>query len=86
VTKKLGGAVERNRIRRRLKEALRTGALDLAQPGFDYVVVARSAVLARPFPAIVEDFRAALVRLHAATQPTDRRPTSPQPGGKGRPR
>ena len=43
VSKKLGGSVERNRIKRRLREASRT-LLPLLQTGIDVVVVARSPV------------------------------------------
>lgn len=41
VSKKLGNAVQRNRIRRRLKEIYRTGEERFA-PGYDMVVVART--------------------------------------------
>lgn len=65
VTKKIGGAVERNRIRRRLKEALRVngpGALG-AEPGRDYVFVARRAALAADFADIVTQMTEGLARL-----------------------
>lgn len=42
VSKKLGGAVVRNRVRRRLKEVCRLNP-EAFPPGYDYVVVARSA-------------------------------------------
>jgi ribonuclease P protein component len=40
VSAKLGGAVQRNRIRRRLKEIYRTNE-DKMAPGYDVVIVAR---------------------------------------------
>jgi ribonuclease P protein component len=49
VTKKVGSAVVRNRIRRRLKEAVRTHAAGDMAPGNDYVIVGRDDVLAAPF-------------------------------------
>src|SRR5690606_20776430 len=49
VTKKVGNAVVRNRVRRRLREAVRTHAADDMTPGSDYVIVGRKDVLAAPF-------------------------------------
>jgi ribonuclease P protein component len=42
-------AVERNRIRRRLKEAVRRAEHDCARAGVDYVLVGRRAALSEPF-------------------------------------
>ncbi|KQT87902.1 ribonuclease P protein component [Aurantimonas sp. Leaf443] len=55
ITKKVGGAVERNRIRRRLREAIRLGAQADMAPGFDYVVVARRELLGLPFEALKDE-------------------------------
>lgn len=54
VTKKVGNAVVRNRIRRRLRQALRSDAL-APKPGHDYVIVARRDVLTVPFTQLIED-------------------------------
>jgi ribonuclease P protein component len=52
VTKQSGGAVQRNRIRRRLKEALRLLDPLPARPGHDYVILARPEALGMPFLAL----------------------------------
>ena len=73
VTRKTGGAVERNRIRRRLKEAVRLGPLATeppaatplaVQPGYDYVLIGRRAALNGPFEAILKDLDRALRAVH----------------------
>ncbi len=64
ITKKLGNAVTRNRIRRRLKAALTTLESDFATSGFDYVVVARQAAFNRPFADLMDDLRRALETVH----------------------
>jgi ribonuclease P protein component len=45
-TKRIGGAVERNRAKRRLRECARLLLPALASPGFDYVFIARLAAFA----------------------------------------
>ncbi len=52
VTKRQGNAVERNRMRRRLKEAVRLSAGATMKPGHDYVIVARRDVLDTAFPKL----------------------------------
>ncbi len=52
VTRKVGNAVVRNRVRRRLREAVRVHAAGDMLPGSDYVIVGREEVLAAPFADI----------------------------------
>lgn len=52
VTKKVGNAVVRNRIRRRLKEAIRVHAARDMAPATDYVIVGRRELLDAPFDAL----------------------------------
>lgn len=64
VTKKLGGAVVRNRIRRRLKAAVSAIAPRVASPNHDYVLVARLAAFDRDFTELKKDLERALHRVH----------------------
>lgn len=63
ITKKLGGAVVRNRIRRRLKAALRELAGRHARSDMDYVVVARRPAYDQDFAGLTADLAAALDRV-----------------------
>jgi ribonuclease P protein component len=62
VSRKVGSAVERNRVRRRLREIVRRSAAMCR--GHDYVLVGRRAALGLPFERLVEDLDSALRRLH----------------------
>jgi ribonuclease P protein component len=64
-TKKIGGAVVRNRARRRLKEAAWRLLPELGLAGVDYVFVARQGAPDAPWAALLDDVRNALIRLRA---------------------
>jgi ribonuclease P protein component len=64
-TKRIGGAVQRNRAKRRMREAARLLLPDLALPGFDYVFIARGGVTTRPWARLLDDVKSALIRLAA---------------------
>jgi ribonuclease P protein component len=65
VSKKVGTAVERNRVRRRLRAIVKQAAT-LMRPGYDYVLVGRRAALQEPFERMVATFDSAVRRVHAA--------------------
>jgi ribonuclease P protein component len=64
-TRRIGGAVVRNRAKRRLREAARLLLPQFAQPGFDYVLIARGGVTTRPWARLLDDVKTALIRLAA---------------------
>ncbi|MGE0748339.1 MAG: ribonuclease P protein component [Rhodospirillales bacterium] len=68
VTRKVGGAVVRNRVRRRLRAAAAEVLCEAAMPGHDYVLIGRGATVKRPYAALVDDLRTAVARLRMRRQ------------------
>ena len=64
VTKQIGKAVERNRIRRRLREVVRLSGGAQMKAGHDYVLIGRREALRLPFDRMSDEFAQALKRAH----------------------
>jgi len=83
VSRKVGGAVERNRLRRQLREIVRLSATTSLRAGNDYVVIGRRAGLEIPFVNLTADFTGALKRLakkrRAGTGVPDSKTSPPDP-------
>jgi ribonuclease P protein component len=71
VTRQIGNAVVRNRIRRRLREAVRR-VEDGAETGTDYVLVGRRAALTLPFERLVTDLSSGFDALRPGNRPQTR--------------
>ena len=68
VSRQVGKAVERNRVRRRLREIVRLADAGKLQAGHDYVLIGRRAALKATFGEMVRELDAALNRIHAIEQ------------------
>jgi len=64
-SRKIGGAVERNRAKRRLREAARAVLPLSGVAGNDYVLVARRETLVISYDALLADLAKALDAAHA---------------------
>ncbi len=64
-TRRIGGAVARNRARRRLREAVRQLPSDLLRAGHDYVFIARDSTATCDFSELVQQTAQALRKLNA---------------------
>jgi ribonuclease P protein component len=77
--KKRGMAVDRNRARRRLKEAVRLTFTDHAQAGCDYVIIGRAGALTRNFATLLADMQMAFHKVSQHKSPGKDRPPGPRP-------
>ena len=83
VTKQIGKAVDRNRIRRRLKAAVGRVQGHHAKGDFDYVLIARRPALDSAFAELVSDLATALDHVHKAPA-QDRRGRNARHSKQGR--
>ena len=65
VTKKIGNAVVRNRMKRRFRELLRAALPAAGLPDHDHVLIGREGGIERDFAQMREDLAAALARAAA---------------------
>ena len=64
VSKKIGGAVVRNRVRRRLRALAAALGPDQVRQGYDYVLIARPGAVERAYGDLKADLEQALARVH----------------------
>ena len=63
-SRKIGGAIQRNRAKRRLRALAYQFLTPLACQGTDYVFVARREVLTRTYALMAKDLQKVLMALH----------------------
>jgi ribonuclease P protein component len=83
ITKRVGHATERNRIRRRLRAALRAAEDVLPSPVADVVLIARRPALSAAFETLIEDLRRA---VPIVTKPQTRKDSAGEAAVRSSPR
>jgi len=88
VTKKIGNAVVRNRMKRRFRALLRELLPEVGLEGTDHVLIGREGGIERDFALLREELRAALARAAAGRgdPPRKRKDGKRGPQGGGKPR
>ena len=74
-SRKVGGAVERNRAKRRLRAAAAEILPLLGRKGHDYVLVAKVATLSRPYSSLLADLTKAITGANAELEAHAKRGT-----------
>ena len=77
VTRKIGGAVVRNRMKRRFRALLRELLPTLGIPGADHVLIGREGGIEREFAVMRDELSAALTRASAGKGDPPRRLKTP---------
>ncbi|MEO0463026.1 MAG: ribonuclease P protein component [Pseudomonadota bacterium] len=82
VTKKIGNAVVRNRMKRRFRELLRAALPERGLADHDHVLIGRAGGVERDFAAMAEELDRALSRAHEGKGDSGRG-RRPRRGSKG---
>jgi ribonuclease P protein component len=82
VSKQVGNAVQRNRVKRRLREMVRLKPETAFAPGHDYVLIGRRTALALPFGDMARELDGALRRIATGA---GNKPPLHKAGSSGRP-
>ena len=82
VTKKIGGAVVRNRMKRRLRALAREIMPNAGVPGADHVLIGRSGGIERDYALLGSELRKALAKASAVPFPGESRGPD-RPAGLG---
>jgi len=86
VTKKIGNAVVRNRMKRRFRELLRAALPEHGLPHHDHVLIGREGGIEREFTSLAQELAAALERASAGKgDPPRRRKPGPGTGRRDAP-
>lgn len=81
-SKRLGGAVQRNRAKRRIRESYRRLKAEIQRPGVRVVFLARREAGTNPFSELMEEMREFMQRAGVLT-PAEADPVEPNPGKAG---
>ena len=82
VTTKTGNSVERSRIKRRLREAVRQIFPQKAKRENDYVIIAKRAALTSDFSRILKELSQALDHVHGYRANDDKRSKNKSKSGR----
>ena len=83
VTKKVGNAVVRNRMKRRFRELLRAALPEHGLPDHDHVLIGRDRGIERDFAKMAQELDEALARAAEGKGDPPRR--RPRKGDRGKP-